>query len=186
MRRLRTTWGSRLIAGWLLACLVASVFATGTRGSARPACEPYAEWLRAQLRLPADAAVEAAIDDAVASKARSLGAFLSAFVEAYESRQPQGALAAAFLPHDLSNEGLITYLEGRFNGLGAEGVPVRGSFQTVLAPAGKVLDRLDAGAMLAMREAVLQPVAVYARSAEVVRPLIRLLRILSAAQPMGP
>ena len=186
MRLLRKTWGSRLIAGWLTACLLVSVFATGTRGAMRPVGAPYAEWLRAQLRLPADAAVEAALDEAMSANGRTLEAFLAAFVAAYETQRPQASLAASFVTHDLSNDALIAYLESRFNGVGAEGVPVRAAFNPMLAPAGKSPDRADAGAFLVVLQATSLSATVFVRRAGVVRPFVRLLRILSAARPLGP
>lgn len=187
MRWLRATWGSRLVAGGLLCCLTASVFATGVHGGGRPVCVSYAEWLRAQLRVPADAALEEVFDAAVSTKPRTLEAFLDAFVAAYEARHPQAALATAFLPTDgVSNEALVAYLETLFNGVGAEGVPVRATFLSMPVPTGKVPDRHDAAAVVMARpDSPMQVLAPVERLA-VVRPLVRLIHVLSSAQPLGP
>lgn len=186
MRWLRTTWGSRPISAGLLVCLLLSVFGAGMRGDSQPVCAPYEAWLRAQLRVPADVVLEEAIEEAVSSRPRTLTAFLSTFVAAYEARNPQTALATAFLTQDLSNEALITYLETRFNGVGAEGVPVRGNWQTMLVPSGKAPDRHEAGVFAVAFQALLVQASAFVQHVEAVQPHVRLLRILSAAQPLGP
>jgi hypothetical protein len=187
MRSMRATWGSRLIAGGLLACLLASVLGAGLRGGAHPpACASYAAWLRAQLRVPADAVLDHAIGEAAASKARTLTAFLTAFVEAYEAKHPPAALAAAFLPHDLSNEALITYLESRFDGVGGAALPVRTTSLSAPVPAGKVPDRFPLGTIAAATRDLVAPVVGFVDLGGA-RPLpVRLLRVLSAARPLGP
>ena len=177
----------RLTAGLLLVSLLCAVIGAGMGARTKPASEPYAAWLRTQLRLPADASLARAIDEAAASdEAQTLEGFLDAFVEAYEAQHPRGALAVAFVTHDLSNDALIALLESRFNGIGTEAVPARASLQPVLVQATSPLDR-DAVKALAGVSMVLGPVRpIWMDYAAALQGGVRLLRLLSAAQPLGP
>lgn len=186
MRWMRSTWGARLMAAGLVACLLSSVVATGAMGQRRAVGLSYADWVRAQLRVPADDALEAALSEAVSSHPRTLDAFLATFIEAYESRQPQAPLSVAFLSRDLSNDALISYLETRYHGVVGEGMLPRTFFTSALVPFTKAPDRPAMMADVLARHVLDAPL-----TGEALRPEARYrpagpVRLLSSAQPLGP
>lgn len=185
MQRLRSTWGARLVACWLLASMLASVCTAVTWGGGS-SYSSYANWLRAQLRVPADAALEEALETAAASQARTLDAFLDAFVAAYQAERPAGTLAAAFLGRDLSDDALIAYLESRFQGVGGEGMVPRTTWLSALTSVAKASDRFALDVTAAAAQGAVAAHQAWVAGPKQIVPLAGLLRILSAASPLGP
>ena len=184
MNWLRSKWGMRAVAGLLTASLLPVTFATAVHAAEHTSS--YADWLRQQLRIPTDEVVEQALETATESRPRSLDAFLTAFVEAYEAQQPARPLAQAFAAHHLSNEALISYLEGRYLRFVGDAVLPRATLAAAKVVSEQVLKR------------GLTPLAALARIdlsrrtwAATIQPsqapvFILSLRALSAAQPLGP
>ncbi len=184
MNRVRSIWGIRLVAGLLMASLLPVTFATAVHAAQHTSS--YADWVRLQLRIPAGEAVEQALETATESRARSLEAFLIVFVEAYEAQQPERSLALAFSTHDLSNDALISYLEGHYLGFVGDAVLPRAALVAAKVASKQVLERGPISLVTLTRidlsrrawAATLQP-----SHAPV---FILSLRTLSAAQPLGP
>lgn len=182
MNRLRTRWSLRVLAATMLLSLLPAS-AVAVLHAPRPA-SGYADWVRAQLREAPDGAVAEALDAAEAQRLRSLDAFLNAFVEAYEAQRP-GAAAQLFAL-DLAPEALVDHLKSRYRGFSAEAVPPRPvlvrAVQAVLAPDGSG----GAGtAFLPGADLVQQHAIVLVRQVAQAA-LVRPLRVVSAAQPLGP
>lgn len=184
MNRLRSTWGLRAAAGLLMASLVPATFATAVHAARHTSS--YADWVRLQLRTPADEAVEQALETAEESRARSLEAFLEVFVEAYEARQPERPLARAFSTFDLSNDALISYLEGRYLRVASDAVLPRTALAAAKVVSEQVLKRGMAPlALLARRDLTRRAGAVRLCSSRTPVYILS-FRALWAAQPLGP
>ncbi len=184
MNRLRSIWGMRSVAGLLMASLLPVTFATAVHAAQHTSS--YADWVRLQLRLPADEAVEQALETATESRARSLEAFLTVFVDAYEAQQPERSLAHAFSTHDLSNDALISYLEGRYLRFVGDAVLPRAALVAAKVASKQVLER-GLTSLAALTRIDLSRRAWAATLQPSQAPVFILsLRVLSAAQPLGP
>ena len=184
MNRLRSIWGLRGVVTLLLASLLPVSFATAFQAAEQTSS--YADWLRAQIHGPLDEAITEALDEAASSDARSLDAFLAAFVEAYEAHQPATPLAQRILALDLSNEALITYLEGRFNGLVGAAVLPR---VTVMAatPANSHTSARSVVPLGTWTQHERLPVRHATSLLQVTRPVfLQSIRLLLVVQPRGP
>ena len=181
MNRLRTRWSLRVLAATMLLSLLPAS-AAAVLHAPRPASS-YADWVRAQLREVPDGAVAEALEAAEAQRLRSLDAFLNAFVAAYAAERP-GVPAAQLFALDLAPEALVDHLKSRYRGFSAEALPPRPvlvrAVQAVLAPDGS-----SGAAFLPRTDLVQQRVVVLARQAAQAA-LVRPLRVVSAAQPLGP
>ncbi len=182
MNRLRSIWGMRSVAGLLMASLLPVTFATAVHAAQHTSS--YADWVRLQLRIPAGEAVEQALETATESRARSLEAFLTVFVEAYQAQQPERSLALAFSTRDLSNDALISYLEGHYLGFVGDAVLPRAALVAAKLASKQVLEQ---GSLAALTRIDLSRRAWLATIQPSHAPVFILsLRALSAAQPLGP
>lgn len=174
----------RGIAALLLASLLPVTFAMAAHAARHT--PSYADWVRIQLREPNNPVVAQALASAEQSRPRTLEAFLTVFVEAYEAQQPEEPLAYAFAEPDLSNDALISYLQGRFLGFVGDAIPPRTFWMAAEAGAKQVVKRsIGLSALLSRLELahkeggeVLQPSSIPA--------CILPVRLISAAQPRGP
>ena len=184
MNRLRSIWGMRSVAGLLMASLLPVTFATAVHAAQHTSS--YADWVRLQLRIPAGEAVEQALETATESRARSLEAFLIVFVEAYEAQQPERSLALAFSTHDLSNDALISYLEGHYLGFVGDAVLPRASFTAATVAVTQVLKRGTASLALLTRQDLNRRVFAASLQSSSAPVFVVSLRTRCAAQPLGP
>lgn len=184
---------------WLAALMLLSVLPLvgGPLQAAlwRSADVPYGDWLRTQLRVPADAAFEEAVERATAAAPASFEAFLWAFVEAYGSLDDAGdepivsdptALAAAFSSAPLNKEALVAYLQGQVERSVQQALLPRPVLAAAASSVSLTSDR-QAGAILttpfrAAAAALYGTAVLHAPATFVVLPL----RLLSAAEPLGP
>ena len=193
MHRLRT------YSHWLAALMLLSVLPLvgGPVQAAlwRSAEVPYADWLRAQLRVPADAAFEAAVERATTAAPTSFEAFLWAFVEAYgpldgSEVEPvvagRTALAAAFSSAPLNKEALVAFLQGQVERSVQQALLPRPVLAAATSSVSLTSDRHGGAAFVlpfrATTATLLGAVSAVAPAAFFVVPL----RVLSAAQPLGP
>lgn len=180
---LRSTWGARGVGTLVLAGLLGASL-TSTIPPSRYASS-YAEWVRTQFRGPIDEAVEQALADASSDRPRSLDAFLTAFVRAYEAREPGATVARSLFALDLSDEALITYLESRYHGVVSDAVLPRAVLVATSLVSSHLSNRLTAlGAPDARRD--LPVWRVFAAWRIAWRGVVVPLRVVSAAQPLGP
>ena len=184
MNRLRSIWGMRAMAGLLLASLLPVTFASAVQAARHTAS--YADWVRLQLRIPVGEAIEQALEVAEESRARSLEDFLTVFVEAYEAQQPEQSIAHAFSTRDLSNDALISYLEGRYLRFVGDAVLSRTALMAAKVVSKQVLKR-GLTPLAALTRSDLSRLAWAAMLQPARAPVFILsLRALSAAQPLGP
>lgn len=185
MSDVRTRWYVQAVAVTVTLSLLAGTVVPLGR-AAQPVASSYADWVRSQLREAPSEEIEDALAAAVAERPQSWSAFLTSFVQAYSSRVAASDLAEAFGQAGGSVEALMGYLQGRFS----------------CAAGPATLPRLVAGiASLsatpgADRTAVSQAVAADLRTVHrcttpVVLegwnvPFVLSLRVLFAAQPLGP
>ena len=186
MRTLRSTWGSRLIAA-LLALSLSPGFAVPVAQAAQHVAErTYADWLRAQLSGSPPPAFEAALEAAVAVQPVSFEAFLDAFVEAYQAQPTDVSLDAVFSVREMSGEALVYFLHGRFQQVMGVALPPR-AMLTVAGPqtAGS-LSGPNLVASFLVGAATLHPASTPLSGDEGRTGAVLPLRLLSAAQPLGP
>lgn len=113
MRRLRSTWGIRLLAAVMAFGVVPLVAGPALGGARQAASAPFADGLREQLQAEGDARIEAALEVAVAAQPRSLRAFLETFVEALNARAPGLLADRGSVPSGLSVEATVDHLQRR-------------------------------------------------------------------------
>lgn len=184
MQWLRNTWMARGVVALVVTSLVALLFASAESSPRR--APSYADWVRAQLLHPAGEAVEQALQTASENHQGSLQDFLDAFIDAYEAAHPQGTAAQVFVAHDLSNDALITYLQGRYSRVVGEALLPRTTI-TVATPShstSPAQQKLSAGTVAELLSVKKMPTAGV--RAEVARLVIIPLRWLWDAQPLGP
>jgi len=184
MNGLRSKWGKRGVVALLLVSLLPPTFATVAFAAQRT--DSLASWVRMQLREPADAAVEQALEQAERSAAGSLEAFLAVFVEAYEAQRPEKPLAHAFATRALSNAALIAYLQGRFLGFVGEVIFLRTVFVAAKMAVKKVSERSATPLVVLPRRDQVRGLGASPLQGVCGPVFIPLLRVLSAAQPLGP
>ena len=185
MRWARGPYLSRFLAGILIASMLPALFVLPGIAAPGTTYGSYSRWIRAQLRVPADASIEAALARASEERPASLEAFIEAFLEAFEKANPGRSAAFAFTDVDLSDDGLITYLQRRYTRIGDEGVLPRVYLTTALgAPVAPVsYDGEAAGdGRAATQLHTYEREVILSAEAGVVIPL----RTLSAAHPLGP
>lgn len=184
MHRLRTKGGRGVLVAMMLTSLVPLVVTPTAQEALHRSTTSYSDWLRAQLRVAPDAAIEAAFSEAEDARARTPHAFVEAFVEAYAAQHPAEALAGAFSALNLSHEALIAFLQGRIARLAGQALLPRVLLLSAHVPANANTQRLEPGLLTVSRVTItLQAVA---QRAVDVWPLVAGVRILSAAQPLGP
>ncbi len=122
MRWVRSTFFARLIASLLVVSLLPTLVGQAGQASALSIQGSYEVWIRAQLRVPADADLEAALNRAAESRAANIGEFVAAFLAAYESESPEVPAAHAFTERDLTDDGLIEYLQRRYTEIAPDAV----------------------------------------------------------------
>lgn len=186
MRWMRSTWGSRWLAGLLVCCLLPMLVLPTARLAQGAVYASYADWLRTQLSLPADAAFEDALAAATATEPASLDAFLTAFVAAYQAGHPGAVPAEAFTTLDLSNEALVTYLQQRFLRITGAATLPRVVLMQALAAKNKGLDRVVQAVRPAARALTALPAPAFLDAADGAPSFVRAFRLLSAARPLGP
>ena len=173
------------MAGLLVASLLPVTFATAVHAAQHTSS--YADWVRRQLRIPADEAITQALETAEKSQPRSLEAFLAVFVETYVAQQPERPLARAFSVRGLSNEALISYLEGRYLGFVGEAVLPRAALVAAKVVSKKQVVKRGMAPLADLTRRTLTRCAWGATLQPSQAPVFILsLRALSAAQPLGP
>lgn len=182
MRSLRMILVQRSLAVLVIASLLPVAFVSAEREAQRSG--PYADWVRGQLAT-SNTAVEQALAAAASQPAGSLEAFLATFIEAYEAQGAGASLARVFVDHDLSNEGLIAYLQSRYGGMVSDGVLPRTAL-IQLTSSVHLSDRQSLAVVPpADRMCVLQP-CVASLGKTGARLFVKPLRLVWAAQPLGP
>lgn len=183
MHRLR----HRIVQRTLVVLLLASMgtLLAGTTGQSRRPTDAYADWVRAQLALPADGAVEAALEAAADEGAVSLHLFLQAFAAAYEAQEVAQPFAHLFGAQTGSTAALITYLHGQYARVVGEAVLPRLVATAALAQSVSETRTLLGALSAACRAQRPSHLAVAAATAPA-RLVPVPIRLLSAAQPLGP
>lgn len=184
MHRLRSIYGKRWLVALMLASLLPVLFATVSMASQRGTS--YAGWLRAQLLEPADAAVEQALAAAVQSDARSLDVFLNTFVAAYEAQETTLPLGHLFAAAGLSGDALMVYLQSRFSQLVGDAVLPRAVFIATQAATSHTSTRPDLSEAVSAYRNTVRFSGLVATATGTAISFVVPLRILSAAQPLGP
>lgn len=190
MRRLRSTWGLRLITsilvvGSLLLAVLPTVQAAG-----RTAVSFYSGWLRTQIAGPSSESVEQALRVAAASEPQSFDEFLAAFISAFEAQNPSRDISDVFSRSGLSREALLRQLEGRFHQIMEHGIPPYATLAAGQSPSNTLVSK--SGMPLAGvgckddAPPLPDPVPYLSNPEGNERLFVRPIRTLWAALPLGP
>lgn len=168
----------------VITSLVALLFASAATSPRR--ASSYADWVRQQLLNPTSELAETALSEATAKDPLSLQAFLEAFLEAVEAEQPHASPANLFVEYELSNDALITYLQGRFSRVVGEAVLTRITIG-VASPSHNSLSLKHQSSPGTWAKPAFQALAT---KSETLNPAFRLVKIplrwVLTAQPLGP
>lgn len=183
MRWLRSTFFARLIAFLLVVSLLPTLVGQASQASAISVQGSYEVWIRAQLRVPADANLEAALNRAAESRAANIGEFVAAFLAAYESESPDVPVAHAFTERDLTDDGLIEYLQRRYTEIAPDAVLPR--LRPATPPVATSLTSPSPSAGLDTTRPAVRAVLGTATLCSVTEHVVP-FRILSSARSQGP
>lgn len=183
MRWLRFKWAQRGGVALVLACLLLVSFVTVVHAAKKTSS--YADWVRTHLG-DIDREVELALETAASSDAHSLDAFLVAFVEAYEAQQPSQPLAQVFATPLQTTEGLIAYLQSRYVGVVGDALLPRSQLLAAKILPSQGVDRGPSQFATLVDALPRHLASEVAFKRTVVPAFVFSIRILSAAQPLGP
>ena len=187
MRRLRSTWGMRLLAAVMAVGVVPLVAGPVLGGARQAASAPYADGLLEQLQAEGEAPIEAALEVAVAAEARSFDAFLETFVQALEARAPGLLAERGLVPPGLSAEDVADHLRQRLARFASEGSAAHALQAIGAAPtSAPAPNRWAATRTSAPEHAPAAHVRAAALGAGPEAPLAYPLRLRWAAFPLGP
>lgn len=188
MQLLRSKYGLRLVAAFLVASIVPLAVQPAVQAAEYTAVYFYSGWLRAQLDRPVDEAFERAIRTAALARPDTFNEFLTIFARAYEAQQPALPLTDVFASPDLSKEALLLALRGRFQSrMGGVDPPYASLIAGQIAASGITGTGSWFGGMIAPTTPFVPADHSFRHiSGDEGRLIVFPFRTRSSAQPLGP